>query len=110
MKTTIREMQDPFALRFNDNAISRMEINSVANVNMVTGISEYEKSAKTCYGVLSANRETNILQNNDGTACPAPSVFVTIKIAGGRATTDFLGLLGHCSRNKLLAKFSYIGD
>lgn len=61
-KATTREMQDPSALKFNDQPIGWMEITRAANVNMVSGLGRLETPVKTRYGVLSINDETRTLQ------------------------------------------------
>lgn len=61
-KATTREMQDPSALKFNDQPMGWMEITRAANVNMVSGIGSYEKSFKTRYGALTINDDTRTLQ------------------------------------------------
>lgn len=61
-KATTREMQDPSALKFNDQPMGWMKITRAANVNMVSGIGSYEKSFKTRYSVLTINDDTHTLQ------------------------------------------------
>lgn len=60
-KATTREMQDPTVLKFKDQAMGWIEITRAANVGMVSSISNYEKSSKTRFGILSVNDESRTL-------------------------------------------------
>ena len=61
-KVSIRNMEDASALKFKDNPSGWLEITRAADVNMTSAITQYEKTIKTCYGILSISPDTNTLQ------------------------------------------------
>lgn len=70
-KASTREMQDPSALKFNDQPMGWMEITRATGAQMVSAISQYEKSVKTRYGTLAVGANNVSLQFNGKPVLPS---------------------------------------
>ena len=60
-QATTRDLSNPAVLTFKEAPSGWLEVTRAANVTMVPGIANYEKSAKTRFGVLSIHSDTNTL-------------------------------------------------
>ena len=69
-KASTREMQDPSALKFNYQPMGWMEITRATGAQMVSAISQYEKSVKTRYGTLAVGANNVSLQFNGKPVLP----------------------------------------